>query len=81
MNDEEKAQYPVSKTAGGYVKDTPYKEAFTKSMQNTSKEEIEHIKKLPNFNKKVFEDISGFKIKVEQVGFWESIIRFIIGLV
>jgi len=62
MTDEEKVKYPSSKTAGGYIKDIPYKEAFTKSMQNASKEEIKAIKKLPNFDADVFEEISGFRI-------------------
>ena len=63
MTDEEKKYYGTSKFTGGYMKKLDYKEAFTKSMKNASKEEIELVKKLPNFDAKVFEEISGFKIK------------------
>jgi hypothetical protein len=40
-----------------------YKKAFTKSMQNAKEEDIELVKKLPNFDADVFEEISGFRIK------------------
>jgi PPE-repeat protein len=63
MTDEEKKQYPASKTAGGYVKEIPYKEAFTESMKKASAGEIKQIKALPNFDAKLFEEISGFKIE------------------
>ena len=62
MTDEEKNNICSSKFTGGYMKKLDYKEAFTKSMQNASKSDIELIKKLPNFNKRVFEEISGFRI-------------------
>ena len=62
MTEEETKENPACKTAGGYLKTIPYKEAFTKSMQNASKEEIQQVKKLPNFDADVFEEISGFRI-------------------
>ena len=62
MTDDEKTTCPSAKTAGGYIKDIPYKEAFTKSMQNASEKEIEQVKALPNFDADVFEEISGFRI-------------------
>ena len=62
MTDEEKTKFPSSKTAGGYVKDIPYKEAFTASMQKATEKDIEQIKALPNFDAGLFEEISGFKI-------------------
>jgi len=63
MTEEEKEVHYGAKTAGGFIKTIDYKEAFSNSMKNASKEEIEQIKKLPNFDAKVFEEISGFKIK------------------
>ena len=62
MSDTEKEKYPSSKICGGYIKDIPFKEAFTMSMEKATKEEIELIKKLPNFDAVIFEEISGFKI-------------------
>jgi len=63
MTDKEKADNESAKTAGGYIKQIDYKEAFTNSMKNASEYEIELIKKLPNFDADVFEEISGFRIK------------------
>jgi len=62
MTDEEKKENESAKTFGGYLKTIPYKEAFTKSMQNASTEDIKLLKKLPNFDADVFEEISGFRV-------------------
>ena len=62
MTEEEKKEYPQASYQGGYIKDIPFKEAFTESMKNASKENIELLKKLPNFDKKVFFEISGFMV-------------------
>ncbi len=62
MTDDEKAQYPLCKNTGGYLKKYDYKEAFKKSFDNASKEEQQAIKKLPNWNKKVFFEISGIML-------------------
>ncbi len=63
MTDEEKEKNPQAKTTGGYLKVLGYKEAFTESMKKASKEEIEMIKNLPNFDADIFEKISGFRIE------------------
>ena len=63
MTDEEKENYPTAKHVGGYLKKLDYKQAFTESMKKASEEDIKLIKKLPNFNKKIFFEISGFEIK------------------
>jgi hypothetical protein len=63
MTKEEKETFKTSKYTGGFMRKLDYKEAFTKSMQNASEEEIELVKKLPNFDPDVFEEISGFRIK------------------
>jgi hypothetical protein len=62
MTEEEKIKYPSCKTTGGYLKTLDYKEAFQKSYENASKEDKEKLLKLPNFNKKVFFEISGITI-------------------
>ena len=62
MSKEEKNIHYGAKTAGGFIKTIDYKEAFSNSMKKASKEEIEQIKNLPNFDAKVFEEISGFRI-------------------
>jgi len=67
MTEEEKEKHPSSKTSGGYLKTLEYKEAFIKSLQNASKEEIEQIKNLPNFDADIFEKISGFRINKSKV--------------
>ena len=58
MSEEEKAQHPTHKTTGGYLKTILYKDAW----KACPKEVIEKIKKLKNFNKKVFFEISGLKV-------------------
>ena len=63
MTDSEKETYGTSKYTGGYMKKLDYKEAFTESLKNASEEEIKQIKKLPNFDADIFEEISGFRIK------------------
>lgn len=47
---------------GGYLKKYGYKEAFQKSYEKASEEDKKAVKKLPNFNSKVFEEISGIKL-------------------
>jgi hypothetical protein len=63
MTKNEKEVYYTSKYTGGFMRKLDYKTQFTKSMKKASKEEIELVKQLPNFDAKVFESISGFKIK------------------
>jgi hypothetical protein len=58
MSEEEKVKYPNHKTTGGYLKVIDYKEAW----KACPKEVITKIKKLKNFNKKVFKEISGLDV-------------------
>ena len=58
MTEEEKKANPNYKITGGYLKKIDYKEAW----KSVPKEVIDRIKKLKNFNKKVFEDITGVKL-------------------
>ena len=58
LTGQEKKDHPHYKTTGGYCKTNTYKEAWSKC----PKEFIEQVKKLKNFDAKVFEEITGLKI-------------------
>ncbi len=64
MLPEEKEQHPKYATVGGYLKKYTYKEAFRKSFEEAKQlpdwpEQLKRLKALPNFNFKIFEEISG----------------------
>ena len=66
MLPEEKKQHPEYVTTGGYQKQYDYKEAFRKSFEKAKRlpdwpEQLEKLKALPNFDAKIFEEISGIK--------------------
>jgi hypothetical protein len=63
MTEEEKIKHPSYKTAEGYLKDIPFKEAFQNAWHNWSAENRKAFTSLPNFNAKIFEEITGVKIK------------------
>ena len=55
MTVKEKKEYHNYKVTSGYLKTIDYKKAWKKCPKNV----LDKIKKLPNFNKKVFKDITG----------------------
>ena len=64
MLPEEKEQHPKYATVGGYLKKYDYKEAFRKSFEEAKQlpdwpEQLKRLRALPNFNFKIFEEISG----------------------
>ena len=64
MLPEEKEQHPKYAAVGGYLKKYDYKEAFRKSFEEAKQlpdwpEQLKRLKALPNFNFKIFEEISG----------------------
>jgi hypothetical protein len=61
MTDSEKELNPDYKISGGYLKEYSYKEAFKKSWDNATKEDKDLLEKLPNFDWKVFTEISGIE--------------------
>ena len=66
MSQQEKEQHPEYVTTGGYLKKYEYKEAFRKSFDNAKRspnwpEQLKKLKALPNFDAKIFEEISGIK--------------------
>ena len=63
MSDEEKMNYPKAYICDGYLKTYSYKEAWQKAYSNATKEDIELLKALPNFDAKVFFEISGINIE------------------
>ena len=66
MLPEEKKQHPEYVTTGGYLKEYAYKTAFRKSFEEAKRlpdwpEQLKRLKALPNFDAKIFEEISGIK--------------------
>jgi hypothetical protein len=68
MTDAEKAANPSCETTGGYLKTHEYKEAWAIWWEkNRSDEMTERIKKLPNFDPAIFEEITGIKIDETEI--------------
>ena len=68
MSQQEKKQHPEYVTTGGYLKKYTYKEAFRKSFEKAKQlpnwpDQLKRLKALPNFDAKIFEEISGIKSK------------------
>ena len=61
MTDEEKIQYPKAFVCDGYLKTYSYKEAWNNAYKRASKEDVELLKALPNFDSETFEEITGIK--------------------
>ena len=66
MSHEEKEQHPDYATTGGYLKKYTYKEAFRKSFEKAKRlpdwpRQRQQLLNLPNFDAKIFEEISGIK--------------------
>ena len=66
MTDEEKKKMGMYKTAEGYLKKIEYKEAWKLSFDKAEKDDVALTLKLPNFNYKIFEEISGITKKMIQ---------------
>ena len=62
MSDEEKIAHPEYKTTGGYLKRNDFKEVCQKMWDSFDKTERNKIKKLPNFDKDVFKEITGIEV-------------------
>ena len=66
MTQEEKNMHPEAEISGGYLKTYEYKEAFRKSFEEAKRkknwpEQLALLKAIPNFDAKIFEEISGIK--------------------
>ena len=62
MTEEEKKAHPEHETTGGYLKAVPFKEACKMMWDRLTYTEKEEVKKIPNFDAKVFKDITGIEI-------------------
>jgi hypothetical protein len=62
MTDEEKKNDPEAYFREGYLKKYTYNEAWRNAYDKATKEDIELLRALPNFNAKVFEEITGINI-------------------
>lgn len=63
MTNEEKEKYPSHKTAEGYLKDIPYKEAFQNKWHSWSANDKEAFTSLPNFDAEIFKEITGVDVQ------------------
>lgn len=64
MSEIEKQENPSFSCIGGYLKKYEYKEAFTKSVIEASKEDRDLIRALPNFDADIFLEISGVDLRL-----------------
>lgn len=62
MTDQEKIDNKNAFACGGYLKILGYKEAWKKAFDSATKDDIKLLKALPNFDAKVFEEITGIKV-------------------
>ncbi len=62
MSDKEKEENPQYNTTGGYLKKRTYKEAWQIMWGSWTKNQQDSIKKLPNFDKKIFKEITGIEV-------------------
>ena len=61
-SEEEKEKDIAKKYIGGYLKKYTYKDACEKWWNNYSNDEKQKFKKIPNFNKEKFKEITGIDI-------------------
>lgn len=62
MTNEEKEAHPEYKVQEGYLKRNDYKEVCQQMWNSFDKSERNKIKKLPNFNKEIFKEITGIEV-------------------
>ena len=62
MTDEEKANHPEHETTGGYLKTVDFKTACSLMWDNMTEEEKASVKDIPNFDAKIFEEITGIRV-------------------
>ena len=62
MTDDEKANNKNAYVTEGYLKTMTYKEAWAEAFKSVTEEDIVLLKALPNFNSKIFFEITGIQI-------------------
>jgi hypothetical protein len=63
MTEEQQKEDADAYFRGGYLKKFTYKEAWLNAYKEASKEDIELLKALPNFDSEVFKEITGIRIE------------------
>lgn len=63
MTQKEQSENPRYEASGGYTKAIPMKEAWANFWHNLTDENKKHFTTLPNFDSKIFEEITGIKVK------------------
>ena len=66
MTNEEKEKYPSYKTTGGYLKIISHKEAYKIMWEKLSQREKNEIQRIPNFDAKIFQEITGIDVNIEK---------------
>ena len=66
MTEEEKEKYPSYKTTGGYLKTISHKEAYKIMWEKLSQREKNEIQKIPNFDARIFQEITGIDVNIEK---------------
>lgn len=67
MTDEEKNNISVGKEIGGYLKVLDYKDAWKEGWKTASTDFKNWVKGLPNFDAKIFTEITGVEIEVDNL--------------
>jgi hypothetical protein len=62
MTDAEKGNHPYAKVTGGYIRQLGYKEGWLRFWDNSTDSVKKAFLNLPNFDKKVFLEITGIKV-------------------
>jgi len=65
MTDEEKKEYPEYKITGGYLRMVEYKDAWRKAWDNAKLSERKKVLDLPNYDNKIFKEITGIDAERE----------------
>ena len=63
MTEEEKKEHPEHITTGGYLKTVDFATACKIMWDRLTTDEKNAVKQIPNFNAKIFEDITGIKVE------------------
>jgi hypothetical protein len=64
MTEDEKKEHPLALQRDGYLKTLDYKEAWKVGWEKATKEQKEWYQKLPNFDAKIFEEITGVDVTI-----------------
>ena len=65
MSDEEKAAHPEAKVTGGYLKQMDTSERASIWWRKLSKQEKSRILEIPNFDRKIFKEITGVDVDMD----------------